>query len=73
MRVYDTAGLLIGFLYSWEGERDRRTVARFGLNPDVAAVALDDALTQRQTDTSSRILVGRVEALEHFEDTSRIV
>jgi len=51
-----------------QGEPERRSLPGSGVDPDVAVVALDDPFTQRQPDAGSRVIVGRVEALEHLED-----
>jgi hypothetical protein len=52
---------------------ERRPLAGFGLDGDIAAVALDDALTERESDARPRVLVAGVEPLEELEDAVGVV
>src|SRR5206468_9421937 len=50
-----------------EGEVEHGAAAGAWLEPDAAAVALDDAPAQRQADAAARVLVAGVQPLEHLE------
>src|SRR4051812_36585838 len=51
-----------------DGEAEGGAVARLRLDPDPAAVALDDLAAERQADAGAGVLVAGVQALEHAED-----
>src|SRR5208282_1148260 len=51
-----------------DGKIKGRAVVRFGLDPDAAAVALDDLFASRQPDSAARILAPAVEAMEYGEN-----
>ena len=59
----------IGFLGHRKRTGNRRPLAEFGVNPNIAAVALDDALTQRQPDSHSGTLFLCIKALKDPEGT----
>ena len=51
----------------FQREEERRPLAGRGLHPDPSAVALDDALAQREADAGARILLRPVQPLEDDE------
>ena len=57
-----------GLLRMGDGEVEGRALAGLRLDPDPAAVALDDFLADRQADAGAGILVAGVQALEDQED-----
>src|SRR5690242_15276809 len=59
--------------FGGNGERERGAVAGFGLHPDAPADAFDDLLAHRQADPRPRVLLARVETLEHLEDAVRVL
>src|SRR5262249_27784366 len=54
-------------------EVEDAAAARRLVDPDLAAVALDDLLADRQADAGARELVARVQAAEHLEDPLGVV
>src|ERR1041385_1295100 len=66
--VLDTGVLLL-----WDGEEEGGTPAKLGGGPDLAAVALDDALADAQPDPGARVFVAVVQALEHLEDAAAVL
>src|SRR5690606_22835761 len=56
----------------WQDEMEGSTVAGFGLGPDPAAVARQDAAHAGQADAGARVLAGLVQALEHPEQLAGV-
>src|SRR6185436_617726 len=54
-------------------EIERRAVARLRLDPDFAAVAIDDLFAGGKADTRPGILIARVEALKDHEDAIEVL
>src|SRR5437660_11390764 len=54
-------------------ERERRALARLGLDPDPAAVALHDLLADREADPGPGIIVLAVQPLEDDEDAVEVL
>ena len=54
-------------------KRERCSLARLGLNPNLAAVALDNPFAYRKTGPGSIVLVARVEPIEHSKDAGSLV
>src|SRR5260370_30515243 len=55
---------------AWQCEVERRPLVRLSLGPDAAAVALDDALHNREADASALEFLRVVHPLEHAEKLS---
>src|SRR5579884_527116 len=56
-----------------QGEIKRATLARLGLGPDAAAVALDDLAADGQADAGAGVLLLRVQPLEDDEDALQVL
>src|SRR2546430_1702399 len=54
-------------------EKERGALARLRLDPDAAAVALDDLLADREPDPRARVLVLPVQPLENDEDPLEVL
>src|SRR5712672_3333515 len=51
-----------------QAEGERRALARFRLGPDAAAMALDDAVDDREADAGALELLGAVQPLKGAEE-----
>src|SRR5438045_1417113 len=57
----------------WNGEEKSRTLPGPGLDPDAAAMPLDDPLSDREADAGAWILVAAVQPLENHKDAIEVL
>src|SRR5258706_2354810 len=62
-----------GSKHLWQREPEGAAPARFGFDPDAAAVAVHHLLADRQADAGARVLALVVQALEHHEDALEVL
>src|SRR5579871_3212289 len=59
--------------FEGNGKMEGRALARYRVEPDTSAVALDDLLTDGESDSGAGVFLDAMQALEDAEDALRVV
>src|ERR1051326_8987993 len=62
-----------GWVFTRQGKQEVRTAFRLRLDPDPAAIALDDLLADCQADSVARVFAAFVKAAEQTENLAEIL